>query len=192
MIEKEIKEYTQGNKNIQRINILKSDNLDGKVVILTPEEYEEIQMELAQAGEAFTQTHDTAQDCLKKREILENQIKNQKHYDKLYKDLEKQQLKTLVAMENSYKKTVKELDNQHNKQMTKNTKEFTTTLEKYIAIYQLQNKALKDILNLGYIDLIRNKYKKIAKDNIKELDTRKHYIDYALKEDLLKELREEL
>jgi hypothetical protein len=53
--------------------------------------------------------------------------------------------------------------------MNENTGEFTTELEKYIAVYQLQNKALKDILDQGYIDLIRNRYKKIVKDNIKKI-----------------------
>ena len=35
----------------------------------------------------------------------------------------------------------------------------------------LQNTALKQILELGFIDLIKNKHKKIAKDQIKELNS---------------------
>jgi len=39
----------------------------------------------------------------------------------------------------------------------------------------LQNAVLKQILELGFIDIIRNKHKKIAKDQMKELDTKPVY-----------------
>ena len=44
-----------------------------------------------------------------------------------------------------------------------------------ITINQPQNTALKQILELGFVDMLINKHKKIAKDQIKELDSKPVY-----------------
>lgn len=60
MIEKEIKEYSQGNKTIQRINILKQDNIKGTVFILKPDEYNSLKAENKQLQE----------ETLKQKELI--------------------------------------------------------------------------------------------------------------------------
>ena len=182
LIKKEVRTYSQGNKTIQRINILKSDNLDGEVYILTPKEYEDLKKE-NESNKQFIQTLSNNHDIFEKQNIkLTEQVKTQKHYDKLFKDLEKTQSRTIRELDKSHTKQLLLLDKRHNAQINENYKDFHKQLQKYIDVYKLQNKALKDILDLGYIDLIRNKYKKIARDNIKELDTSREYIEYTIKE----------
>lgn len=104
-------------------------------------------------------------------------------------------------MKNSYKESLKEYNNhqetllekfqkQHHEQLEyleknleKYHKEFDLDLVKYITIIALQNDALKDILKLNKIDLLMNKHKKIAKENIKELATDKKVYELAPKKE---------
>jgi len=83
--------------------------------------------------------------------ILENTEKNLKHSnDKLHESIEK-------------------ITKEHQDQLKQSYDQFNKDMKKYIAVNHLQNNALKQILELGFIDIIRNKHKSIAKDQIKEL-----------------------
>jgi DNA repair exonuclease SbcCD ATPase subunit len=245
MIPKEIKEYKQGTRHVQRINILKNDNLKGKVYVLEIKEYEglisEIKRltktietkgnELKQQSEVTDKLRETINDLnqeleeknkikskltaqiknennemitlknkivknelniktLQKTENKLNQVQNDmkrtdnenEHYisenRKLLeekKDLENK-IKNLEAINKTFKEvnqdkdqTIKELNKENIQQLKESYDKFNEELKKYITVNQLQNTALKQILELGFMDLIRNKHKKIANENLKEL-----------------------
>jgi len=182
MIEKEIREYKQGNKTVQRINILKSDNMDnGKVIILSPNEYEDLKNDIEYYKQENEQLDYNLIEFQTKNKELSNQIKNQRHYDRIFKRIENSNIKNLSTV-------AKELDKKHNNQIIEINKEYNSVLDektreynnnyklfnkeliKYRVVYELQNKALKEISELGYVDLFRNKFRKIAKENIRQLD----------------------
>jgi len=255
MIKKEIKEYKQGNDKIQRINILKRDNIKGTVYILEDDEYKNLTVKadnyvkFKEINEKLNQTinilnkklEDENKNVLElttqiqnknnkiatleidtkilqdqnktinelKKEITETDKRNGKliventelskkikHYTKELEDtIANQELRikeyeinerNIEQIETIYKKTFENITKQQDKTIENiNTKhqdqlkqiydKFNKDLTKYIAVNQLQNTALKQILELGFIDLIRNKHKKIAKDQIKELDTKPVY-----------------
>jgi len=182
MIEKEVREYKQGTKRVKKINILQSDNLekDEKVVILTVKEFNELNDTINKYKTETDKLDKRLIKLEKEQEVNQSKIKNQRHYDKL-----------LTRIENNHEKNLtnvtKDLDKQHNNQiiqlnkeyniiLDKKTREYNTNYElfnkeliKYRTVYELQNKALKEIAELSYIDLFRNKFKKIAKENIKQL-----------------------
>jgi len=85
-------------------------------------------------------------------------------YDSLKKEIESIKKTLEHQTETSLK-----LDQQHHDQLKQSYNQFNNDLKKYIAVNQLQNTALKQILELGFIDMIMNKHKKIAKNQIKEL-----------------------
>ena len=176
MIKKEIKEYKQRDKTIQRINILKKDNISGTVYILEEQEYNSLQNELKELKE---NTNIQQREDKTIKEIIEV-------HQKLVKDLSQQQDKTIREMNKEHQETTKSITKQQHELTEKITKEhydqlkqtydeFNNELKKYITVNQLQNTALKQILELGFIDLIRNKHKKIAKNQIKELSTKPVY-----------------
>ena len=127
MIKKEIKEYKQGTRDIQRINILKKDNVDGIVYILKEKEYKDLLNEIKRL-----------------KEIINNQ---------------KQEYKTIQEIEQIHKETIIKLTNEHK-----------TEIKKYTEQNTILRTILRQIFELGFIDLLRNKHKKIAKKQIKELD----------------------
>jgi len=78
-------------------------------------------------------------------------------------------LKKTLNINESIEKITKE----HQDQLKQSYEQFNKDMTKYIAVNHLQNNALKQILELGFIDIIRNKHKSIAKDQIKELNNDK-------------------
>jgi chromosome segregation ATPase len=94
--------------------------------------------------------------------------------EKIYKE-------TLEKITKQQDETIKELNQQFHNQAKENNDEFNRKLEKYIAVNLRQNEALKEILNLGFLDLIRNKHKKLANKNIEKLDNT--ILKYVLKEE---------
>ena len=97
--------------------------------------------------------------------ILENTEKNLKHSnDKLHESIEK-------------------ITKEHQDQLKQSYDQFNKDMKKYIAVNHLQNNALKQILELGFIDIIRNKHKSIAKDQIKELSNDKKVYELVEKKD---------
>jgi methylthioribose-1-phosphate isomerase len=101
----------------------------------------------------------TAKDKSNQISKLKKEIKDQKYYDEFLKNLE-----------NTQHKKIKELDQQHNDKIEKIYYKFNEDLKKYITVNELQKIALKQILKLGFIDMLRMKHKKIVKNQIKELD----------------------
>ena len=153
MIQKIIKEYKQGDRNVQRINILKNDNLKGKVYILTSNEYERLQTENKSLKTKIDKDEDEIKKLNAKIEKIEYKLKNIKESEQLLHQ------------------TIKELNKEQVDYLKQIYDDFNKELKKYITVNQLQNQALEQILELGLIDIIRNKHKKIAKKQIKELDT---------------------
>jgi chromosome segregation ATPase len=103
----------------------------------------------------------------------------------------KKELSNIDDLTNKFNTLIKDLNTQNNDKIAKLNQQhhdkleqiyynFNEDLKKYITVNQLQNTALKQILELGFIDLIRNKHKKIAKNQIKELD-KKPILEYVLK-----------
>lgn len=188
MVVKEINKYPNSEDGFNYgIKISKTDDLEGKVKILKCKEYmgliNEIKAleqqlkvsekevlnktyEIAKLEKGYTQTIDelnrecdeniqniqfmretSAKEIMNKNNQinhLKKEIKDQTHYDDVLKELEDTQFKK-----------IKELDQQHVDQ-----------LKEYITLNQLQNTALKQIIELSFIDLIRRKHKKIVKRQI--------------------------
>ena len=151
MIKKEIKEYKQGNDTVQRINILKRDNIKDYVYILEIKEYEHLQNKIESLEKTISKQDDELKQLSVKFENMENNNK------------------TLKELNQNQYKTIEKLDQQHIDQLKQSYEQFNNEIKKYLTVNQLQNTALKQILEIGFIDLIRNKHKKIAKDQIKEL-----------------------
>jgi len=151
MIKKEIKEYKQGNDTVQRINILKRDNIKNDVYILEIKEYKHLQNKIESLEKIISKQDDELKQLYVKLENMENNNK------------------TLKELNQNQYKTIEKLDQQHIDQLKESYDKFNKDVTKYITINHLQNTALKQILELGFIDMIRNKHKKIAKNQIKEL-----------------------
>jgi len=197
MIEKEVKKYARtGAKGYNyRINLSKQDNLTGKIFILTVDEYKSLQNKLISQDETIAKqdkeikemhskidNHDKLEQKIELLDIEHEII--EKRNDKLIKENTdllrenkalKNELVNIDDLTNKFNDLIKDLDKQHNKELKDSYNQFHSELTKYITVNQLQNTALKQILELGFIDLIRNKHKKIAKDQIKELDTKPVY-----------------
>lgn len=157
MIKKEIKEYKRGNSFNYRINIAKQDNLPSEVYILTPEEYIETKKEL---------------------EELKEELNNKdKIIKKLNDELEKYELEKLLydVIEEKQRETLKALDDQQIKNIEKITNNFTSDVEKYVTIIQLQTQALKQIKNMSKWDIVTNKHKNLIKESIKEIKDKPSY-----------------
>ena len=86
-----------------------------------------------------------------------------------------QENKTLKQNYEQDNQTIENLWQQHDDKIEKMYNDFNEDLGKYVVINTLQNAAFKQILELGLCDLIRNKHKKIAKNQIKELNTKPVY-----------------
>jgi len=166
MIKKEIKEYKQGKDLIQRINILKKDNIKGKVCILEIDEYNNLKETIENQNQEIQELHD-------KIVKLETNTQTIKQLEKSYKEtietLNSNQHEIIEKMDKQHHETIKELNQEQTDYLKQIYDDFNNELKKYITVNQLQNTALKQILELGFIDLIRNKHKKIAKKQIKEL-----------------------
>jgi len=89
--------------------------------------------------------------------------------------------KLIIDLQKQQDKTIENINTKHQDQLKQIYDKFNEDLTKYITVNQLQNTALKRILELGFIDLIMNKHKKIAKDQIKELATDKKVYELTLK-----------
>ena len=131
-------------------------------------------------------------ELLTENKTLKNELKNLENINKTSKELYESKYETLKELNQQHHKSMKELSKQQDKTIENiNTKhqeqlkqiydKFNEDLTKYITVNQLQNTALKRILELGFIDLIMNKHKKIAKDQIKELATDKKVYELTLK-----------
>ena len=81
--------------------------------------------------------------------------------------------KTIEKLNQQQHETIEKITRQHTNNLERIYDKFNKELQKYIAVNQLQNIALKQILELGFIDMIMNKHKKIAKNQIKELSNDK-------------------
>jgi len=156
MIKKEIKEYARGNSFNYRINIAKQDNLPNEVYILTPTEHDDLINE-----------NETIKKELGNKKIEINKLENK--------------IKSIEENSNKLHETLKELDKQHNNQLNENYDKFNEDLKKYIQIITLQNTGLKQILELGFIDIIMNKHKNIANEQIKELSNDKKVYELTQK-----------
>jgi hypothetical protein len=206
MIEKEVKEYKQGNKIIQRINLLKSDNLekDQKIIILTDIEwtavkenstfYKEQSIEI---GKELAKTREELNNLLneseKEKEILESQLKNQRHYDKIFKRIENDNLKNLTQFAKQQGKNMKTIDKQHNDQLKeiiefnhenikKEHEEFEKKLENFINLVNAYKLIFNNISELSIIDMIRKQHIKIAKKELNKLETTEQYLEIPLSE----------
>jgi seryl-tRNA synthetase len=188
MVVKKIVKYPNSENGYDyRIDISETDDLDGKVKILKFQEYYDMTKkmetmeqqlkvsekeilkktyEIDKLEKGYTETIDelnreceeniqniqfmretSAKEIMNKNNQinhLKKEIKDQTHYDDVLKELEDTQFKK-----------IKELDQQHVDQ-----------LKEYITLNQLQNTALKQIIELSFIDLIRRKHKKIVKRQI--------------------------
>jgi len=158
LLKKDIKTYKQGNREVQKININKKDDLNGTVYILTPTEYKTLENKIKKLEYELNQDK-------KEKNLMKESIKNQKYYEKL---IDKQE-ESIKKLDQQHHEQLKEIDQQHINQLKESYEQFNKDMTKYITINQLQNTALQQILELGFIDIIRNKHKSIAKDQIKEL-----------------------
>jgi len=104
---------------------------------------------------------------------LEQKIKTEEHFAIIIRNLNQKNNENIQKIQIAKDKTIKELDHQHHEQLRKTFDEFNKDLKKYVAIHQLQNTALKQILKLGFIDSIKGKHKEIAKAQIKDLGENK-------------------
>ena len=182
MIEKEIREYKQGNKTVQRINILKSDNMDnGIVAILTVDEYLDIVENTSKLENFVQKLNEEVKEVLEENKILKSQIKTQKHYDRLFNKFEKDKFKTMNELQKKQMRQVAEMYEQHNTQLKEVYVEFNKEIQRYYELNNAYSIAFNNIMKLGLLDLLKNKHKQIAKDNIKQLDTKK-FIEYVPKE----------
>jgi len=116
-----------------------------------------------------------------KKQLQDQEYENKKLSLKLetieenYKNILKNNEKNLKESHDKFYETIEKLTKEHHEQLKESYDKFNEDLKKYISVNQLQNVALKQILELGFIDLIRNKHKIIAKKQIKELDQKPVY-----------------
>jgi chromosome segregation ATPase len=203
MIVKTIKKYKKGNGFRYEISINKKDieelNNTKEVNIFENSEYKSLQNQInslkrtidnknkeISSHEKNNKTTKEASDKIKKKiELLDIEHEMlEKRNDKLIlentellrqnKSL-KNELANIDELTNKFNDLITNLDKQHNDQLKDSYEKFNAEITKYIAVNQLQNMALKQIQGLGLLDLIRNKHKKIARDEIKELDTKPVY-----------------
>ena len=186
-IKKKISQYKRGKSHGYRINIPITDGFtkDETVYILREVEYQRFEAQ----NDQFIRENG---ELLKDNKSLKKEIKNLKNDNKTIKQVEttykeiieklnQQQDKTIKELNKNQHETLTELDQQHNTQLNENYDKFNEDLKKYIQIITLQNAALKQILELGFIDMIMNKHKKIAKDQIKELKEDKKVYELTVK-----------
>jgi hypothetical protein len=171
MIKKEVKEYKQRDKTIQRINILKSDNISGTVYIFEEKEYNILMKEIATLKELIVNQDNDNKIMGELKETHQETIKElTQKQDETIEKLDKKYHETIKKLNQDKDQTIKELNKESMVQLKSSYDQFNAELKKYITVNQLQNTALKQILELGFLDLIRNKHKRIAKDQIKELN----------------------
>ena len=149
--------------------INETNKRNGKLMV----ENTELLKQIKNIEKEFEQTIANQELELKEYEI---NSKNIEQIESIYKE-------TLEKVANQQDKTMQELNEKYHNQLNEIYNNFKKDLEKYITVNQLQNAALKQILELGFIDLIRNKHKKIAKKQIKELDNDKKVYELTLKKE---------
>ena len=176
MIQKTIKKYKKGNGFRYEISINKKDledlNDTKKVNILSNKEYESLNNQIKDSKQTIAKQDKEIKQVYEK---LNNIEKNNKNIKELEKTLHKQYQETIKEITKEQSKTIKELNQEQVDYLKQIYDEFNDELKKYITVNQLQNQALEKILELGFIDIIRNKHKTIAKDQIKELTSKKVY-----------------
>ena len=193
MIIKQVKEYERkkgtGIFNY-RINISKQDNLNSEVAILNLDEYDKIQDNIKQLeNQVQNQNSQTDNKIIEYKKQLSNKDNEIEKLKTKIQDLQelKQTLedmgKILDERDTKQKETIKELDQQHTDQLKESYTKFNEDINKYIALNQLQNQALKNIASLGFMDMIRNKHKNIAKETIKKAIDEKPVYELTKKED---------
>jgi len=179
MLKKEIREFKKGNGVGYRIYIsnkdLKELNNSRDINILTNNEYYKISKTNDDLEKKIDNLKQEVENKKNEIAILKSNIQTEKHYKELIKELSQHQETTLEKMDKQHNETIKELNQEQIDYLKQIYDEFNDELKKYITINQLQNQALEQILELGFIDIIRNKHKTIAKDQIKELTTNKVY-----------------
>jgi len=177
-----------------RINVSLRDNLNEEVIILNLEEYEALQSEIselknnrinnAEIKEKDKEISDLTLQLQNKNEQIANLEENKtKDHESIAYEL-KYANKLLDQQHETIKHdrdTMKEINQQHTDKLEQIYDKFNKELQKYVAVNHLQNNALKQILELGFIDIIRNKHKSIAKDQIKELTDDKKVYELAEK-----------
>ncbi|MCL2312405.1 MAG: DUF3450 domain-containing protein [Firmicutes bacterium] len=178
MIKKEVKQYKQGNSYSYRINISKQDKLTGNVYVLTPREYEQLNNENRELKRRVDNQHERIAK-------LQSQLEDhEKHNKTMLEKLEKINTKQL--------ETILEQDKHHSKQLNESNELYIDDFKKFVAITQLHHQALNQIDEMGFIDILLKKYKKIiwhvkednALDFIKyfEKNDKKEYIPMVEKE----------
>ena len=147
MIKKEVKQYKQGNSYSYRINIAKQDNLTGNVYVLTPREYEQLTNENKEAKKTIANYKKAIEAIKTKIEIIQ---KNNQEITKSFEKINSEQLGT-----------IKEMDKQHHEQLKEANELYIDDFKKFVAITELHNKALKEIDEMGFINILLRKYKEI-------------------------------
>ena len=183
MIVKTIKKYKKGKSFRYEIAINKQDLEDlnniEQVTILSNNEYESLQDKIKILKETITNQDKEINQLHEKLNNIEENNKTIKQLETSYKEtiekLNQQQDKNIKELNKNLHETIKDLDQQHSNQLKQTYDEFNKKISNYIQINQVQNQALKQILELGFIELLRNKHKKIAQKNIKELDQKPIY-----------------
>jgi len=150
MLKKEIKTYKQGNREVQKININKADNIHGTVYILRPSEYKEME------------------EKIKK---LEYEQKEHGQYKIAVERLEKTLEKINTENLNKIIEINKDHANELNELNEKNKKEF----KKLIVTVNILKAALENIARLGFVDILRSKHKQIANDQVQKIDKKPVY-----------------
>jgi len=189
-LKKPIRKYKQGKGYRHEITITKQDikDLDNaeEVYLLDTKKYEDLKNKIKELQQIITKYEKEIENKNKKIATLEeNKTKDQEniiHELKYANKLLDQQHETIKHHRETIKEinqhqyeNIEKLNQQHIDQLKETYEQFNKELQKYIAVNHLQNAALKQILELGFIDMIRNKHKKIAKDRIKEFDTKPVY-----------------
>ncbi|MCL2313618.1 MAG: hypothetical protein FWC41_14275, partial [Firmicutes bacterium] len=102
---------------------------------------------------------------------LKLKLKEHETNDKNIDQMERLYKATLEKVTKQQDEIIKELNQQFHNQTKKNNDEFNEKIEKYLLVNIRQNEALKQIIDLSFFDLIRNKHKKVANKNIEKIDS---------------------
>ncbi len=189
MIEREVKKYVRKknqdgtNSYLYRINVSKQDNLDDKVFILNQIEYIELnnKVETLTKEVESKETKHNRQLANKDNEIgkLKTKVQDLQESKATLEDMKK----ILDERDIKQKETIKELDQQHTDQLKESYIKFNEDINKYIVLNQLQNQTLKNISKLGFMDILTNKHKNMAKETIKKAIDEKPVYELRKKEE---------
>jgi predicted nucleic acid-binding Zn-ribbon protein len=138
MIEKEIKEYKQGNDTVQRINIRKIDNFKGKVCILEINEYKELITEnktlkekVAKQNNEINELKETVFIQKKEDKTIQSMMEIQQ---KTIGEISRQKDETIEKLDKQHHEILKELGHQHQDKLEQIYDKFNEELKKYITL----------------------------------------------------------